>query len=67
VNGGTYRWWENPNIHQFTYKDFQHLCSDLQINIEEVIPVGRSAICKLLIRLGLINLGGQLIIARIGR
>ncbi|MFN4244558.1 MAG: methionine biosynthesis protein MetW [Brevinematia bacterium] len=36
-----YSWFDTPNIHLFTYKDFVNLCKIKNINIEKVIPTLR--------------------------
>ena len=37
TKGLPYAWYETPNIHFFTIKDFQNLCKDLNIIIEKSI------------------------------
>lgn len=37
-----YQWWETPNIHLCTIKDFVLLCRDLGIEIERTLILGRN-------------------------
>tara|TARA_B100001540_G_scaffold316150_1_gene345257 strand:- start:2086 stop:2769 length:684 start_codon:yes stop_codon:yes gene_type:complete len=39
TKGLPYSWYETPNIHFFTIKDFQNLCKDLNIIIEKSIAL----------------------------
>tara|TARA_B100001142_G_scaffold326417_1_gene381903 strand:+ start:913 stop:1596 length:684 start_codon:yes stop_codon:yes gene_type:complete len=39
TKGLPYAWYETPNIHFFTIKDFQNLCRDLNIVIEKSIAL----------------------------
>ena len=39
TKGLPYAWYETPNIHFFTIKDFQNLCKDLNIVIEKSIAL----------------------------
>ena len=39
TKGLPYAWYETPNIHVFTIKDFQNLCKDLNIVIEKSIAL----------------------------
>ena len=41
TEGLPYNWWESPNIHMFTLKDFNNLCQNLGIQIEEIQITGR--------------------------
>ncbi len=34
-----YSWFNTPNIHLFTYKDFLNLCTSKGISVEKVIPI----------------------------
>ena len=42
TKGLPYAWYETPNIHFFTIKDFQNLCRDLNIVIEKSIALSRN-------------------------
>ncbi|MGC8870564.1 MAG: methionine biosynthesis protein MetW, partial [Brevinematia bacterium] len=37
-----YSWFNTPNIHLFTYKDFINLCKLKGISVEKVIPIARA-------------------------
>ena len=41
TKGLPYAWYETPNIHFFTIKDFQNLCEELNIIIEKSIALTR--------------------------
>ena len=42
TKGLPYSWYDTPNIHFFTIKDFQNLCKDLKIVIEKSIGLTSS-------------------------
>ena len=42
TKGLPYAWYETPNIHFFTIKDFQNLCKELNIVIEKSIALSRN-------------------------
>ncbi len=65
--GLPYNWWESPNIHLFTYKDFQVLCESLNIQIEQSLFITNSFLSKGFCALGFNNLGAELVIAKISR
>ena len=37
----TYRWYDTPNIHLCTIRDFTDLCAELDIKVERVLSLGR--------------------------
>ena len=61
-----FQWYDTPNIHCITLKDFKSLCDAEGIEIREVRAESRHPIGRLLLALGLKNLGASTIIARIG-
>ncbi|MBF0431736.1 MAG: homoserine O-acetyltransferase [Fibrobacteria bacterium] len=61
-----FKWWENPDIHQFSFKDFQKLCAVENIMIEKVLPIGQSALSRSMIRMGMVNTGADVIVVRLG-
>ncbi len=67
TEGLPYRWWETPNIHFFTFKDFLTLCGDMNIEIETLIPLGKSFCSRVCLKLGKVNFGADLIVAKISR
>lgn len=62
-----FEWYDTPNIHCITLKDFRRLCEKEGIKIKEVRAESRHPIGKLLLALGFKNLGASHIIARIAR
>jgi len=62
-----FQWYDTPNIHLITLKDFRALCNAEGIEIMEVKAESRHPLGKFLLALGLKNLGASRIIARIRR
>ncbi len=62
-----FEWYDTPNIHCITLKDFKALCAKEGIEIREIRAESRRALGHLLCSLGLRNLGASRIIARIAR
>lgn len=62
-----FQWYDTPNIHCITLKDFKSLCDSDGIEIKEVKAESRHFIGKLLMFFGLKNLGASHITARIVR
>ena len=62
-----FEWYDTPNIHCITLKDFRALCRAEGIEIREVRAESRRWIGKVLLALGLKNLGAARIIARIAK
>ena len=62
-----FQWYDTPNIHCVTLKDFRALCDAEDIEIVEVKCESRHPLGKLLLALGLKNLGASRITARIRR
>jgi homoserine O-acetyltransferase len=62
-----FEWYDTPNIHCITLKDFRRLCDREGIEIREVRAESRHPVGKLLLALGFKNLGATTVIARIGR
>lgn len=60
-------WYDTPNIHLFTLKDFVRLCADNGMRITAVRHHAESFIGRLLIGLGHPNLGAERLIVRIER
>ena len=60
-----FQWYDTPNIHCITLKDFKALCDKEGIEIREVKAESRHFVGKLLMALGLKNLGASRIVARI--
>ncbi len=62
-----FEWYDTPNIHCITLKDFRALCEKEGIDIVEVKAESRHLIGKVLMALGFKNLGASKIVARIAR
>ncbi len=62
-----FEWYDTPNIHCITLKDFRALCDKEGIEILEVKAESRHLLGKIMMLLGLRNLGASKIVARITR
>ncbi|MBQ0032620.1 MAG: methyltransferase domain-containing protein, partial [bacterium] len=62
-----FEWYDTPNIHCITLKDFKALCDKEGYEIREVKAESRHLIGKILLLLGFKNLGASKIIARIAK
>ena len=62
-----FQWYDTPNIHCITLKDFAALCEAEGIEVLEVKAESRHILGKLLLALGLKNLGASRITARIAK
>jgi homoserine O-acetyltransferase len=62
-----YAWYDTPNIHLATLKDFQDLCRLEGIRIEELDCLSDCPLGLGLIKLGLPNLGADRVLCRISR
>ena len=62
-----FEWYDTPNIHCVTLKDFRALCDKEGYEIKEVRAESRHLVGKILLALGFKNLGASRIIARIAR
>ena len=60
-----FKWYDTPNIHCVTLKDFEDLCKAENIEIVETRAESRHFLGKLLLALGFKNLGASRIIARL--
>ena len=60
-----FKWYDTPNIHCVTLKDFRALCDAEGVEIVEVKAESRHITGKILLALGLKNLGASKIVARI--
>jgi homoserine O-acetyltransferase len=60
-------WYNTPNIHLFTLRDFIRLCTENGIRITEVRHHAESAIGRALIHLGNPNLGAERLIVKVER
>ncbi len=62
-----FQWYDTPNVHCVTLKDFRALCDAEGIDIKEVKAESRHLVGRILMALGFKNLGASRIIARIGK
>lgn len=62
-----FEWYDTPNIHLFTLKDFLALCQQDGIVIKELICDGGSRTERLLLSLGCRNLGASKVTVRIAK
>ena len=62
-----FEWYDTPNIHCITLKDFRQLCEKDGIEILEVKAESRRLFGRLLLALGFKNLGASKITARIAK
>lgn len=60
-----FEWYNTPNIHLFTLKDFLSLCQEDNIRILDVVGQGRGLAERILLGLGWANLGASSVIVRI--
>ena len=62
-----FQWYDTPNIHLITLKDFRALCDKEGIEILEVKAESRHLVGRIFMALGFKNLGASRIVARIRR
>jgi homoserine O-acetyltransferase/O-succinyltransferase len=62
-----FEWYDTPNIHLATLHDFMDLCRKEGIRVTHVIPLGECRISRLLVTLGLANLGAERVLVKIAR
>ena len=62
-----FQWYDTPNIHLITLKDFKALCDAEGIEIKKVKAESRHFLGKLLLLFGFKNLGASRIVAKIAR
>jgi homoserine O-acetyltransferase/O-succinyltransferase len=62
-----FEWYDTPNIHLATLRDFVDLCRQEKIRVAQVIPCADSGLSRLLIGIGLPNLGAERVLVKIGR
>lgn len=60
-----YEWYETPNIHCFTYRDFVRLAEAEKLEIEKIVTVNEHSLSKWLTGMGLINLGAERVVAMV--
>lgn len=60
-----YEWYETPNIHCFTYRDFVRLAEAEHLEIEKVVTMNEHRLSKILTGIGLVNLGAERVVAMV--
>ncbi len=60
-----YEWYETPNIHCFTYRDFVRLVEAEHLKIEKIVTVNEHRLSKILTAMGLVNLGAERVVAMV--
>lgn len=60
-----YEWYETPNIHCFTYRDFVRLAEAEHLKIEKVVTMNEHRLSKILTGIGLVNLGAERVVAMV--
>lgn len=53
VGNDGYRWFDTPNIHLCTIRDFVALCAELNLNVERVVSVGRNGAMREIRQIGM--------------
>ena len=62
-----YEWYDTPNIHLLTVKDFKDLCQKHDLNIVEMNYLSDATLGRLLIQLGMNNWGAERSLVKIDR
>lgn len=62
-----YEWYDTPNIHLFTLRDFERLCAEDHITILETVCLSDRWLGKCLLSAGLKNVGADRVLLRITR
>ena len=62
-----YEWYNTPNIHLFTLRDFTRLCEKQGLKIEKMVIDNDDALSKGLTAIGLKNLGAERVLAIISK
>ncbi len=62
-----YRWFDTPNIHLCTLRDFVALCREEGIRILDISCIPQGWVSRLLVRLGWCNLGADRVLVKIAR
>lgn len=60
-------WYNTPDIHMFTLKDFVEICRRDNIRILNMTSIPAGCISRILVGIGLCNLGADQVLARIAR
>ena len=63
----SFEWYNTPNIHLVTVKDFRNLCQRHNIHIEKIEYIADDMLGNLFLTLGLVNLGSERSLVKIRR
>ena len=62
-----FEWYDTPNIHVVTLKDFRALCAKSGLEVKEIRAEADGVVGRILCALGMKNLGASRIVARVAR
>jgi len=62
-----FEWYDTPNIHLFTLRDFLLLCQDEGLSVKDVCALPGGFCSRLLLGLGAKNFAAERVVARVGR
>ena len=62
-----FEWYDTPNIHLATLRDFLALCRQDNIRVNSLIPLADHPVSRLLVKAGLWNLGAERVLVKIAR
>ncbi len=63
----SFNWYDSPEIHLFTLKDFISLCIEDDIQVLDMVCIPTSRLSKGLLRVGLCNLGAERVLVKVAR
>ncbi len=62
-----FEWYNTPNIHMATWRDFLNLCRQDNIRVKTIIPLTGNPFSRILVAAGFRNLGAERILVNIAR
>ncbi|MGN1358838.1 MAG: methionine biosynthesis protein MetW, partial [Kiritimatiellia bacterium] len=62
-----HEWYNTPNIHIITFKDFRKMCRDKELELECVVPIANRWFDKLMLKFGLVNTFAEQVVVKIRR
>ena len=62
-----FEWYDTPNIHPFTVRDFIDLCAEDDIRIVDMVCMTSGVVDSVLVRLGLCNAGANRILVKVAK
>jgi len=60
-----FEWYNTPNIHLATWRDFLNLCRQDNIRVKKIIPLTENPFSRILVAAGFRNLGAERILVNI--